>query len=205
MWTLWRIFDRLEDGTGELPDGTPIERLIPLKDRPCPPKKDSLHPGYPNFINGEPGERPLQPPLGILDKDNNNIIFPTTLEKANFVPKFVPSALYSETCPCKCPEDVRVFELAVVQAKITYNRYGWNDPQGRFFVLKEEIERHGTLENYLEKVNSGKIRPEPLVIRANAGEWIEVTLHNMFDKPVCITIIPLYRLICITDRLTEFH
>lgn len=184
MWTLWRIFDRLEDGTGELPDGTPIERLIPLKDRPCPPEKDSLHPGYPNFINGEPGERPLQPPLGILDKDGNNIIFPTTLEKANFVPKFVPGALYSETCPCKCPEDVRVFELAVVQAKITYNRYGWNDPQGRFFVLKEEIERHGTLENYLEKVNSGKIRPEPLVIRANAGEWIEVTLHNMFDKPV---------------------
>lgn len=92
--------------------------------------------------------------------------------------------MYSETCPCKCPKDVRVFELAVVQAKITYNRYGWNDPQGRFFVLKEEIERHGTLENYLEKVNSGKIRPEPLVIRANAGEWIEVTLHNMFDKPV---------------------
>lgn len=184
MWTLWRIFDRLEDGTGELPDGTPIERLIPLKNRPCPPEKDSLHPGYPNFINGEPGERPLQPPLGILDKDGNNIIFPTTLEKANFVPKFVPGALYSETCPCKCPEDVRVFELAVVQAKITYNRYGWNDPQGRFFVLKEEIERHGTLENYLEKVNSGKIRPEPLVIRANAGEWIEVTLHNMFDKPV---------------------
>lgn len=184
MWTLWRIFDRLEDGTGELPDGTPIERLIPLKDRPCPPEKDSLHPGYPNFINGEPGERPLQPPLGILDKDGNNIIFPTTLEKANFVPKFVPGALYSETCPCKCPEDVRVFELAVVQAKITYNRYGWNDPQGRFFVLKEEIERHGTLENYLEKVNSGKIRPKPLVIRANAGEWIEVTLHNMFDKPV---------------------
>lgn len=77
-----------------------------------------------------------------------------------------------------------MFELAVVQAKITYNRYGWNDPQGRFFVLKEEIERYGTLENYLEKVNSGKIRPEPLVIRANAGEWIEVTLHNMFDKPV---------------------
>lgn len=27
MWTLWRIFDRLEDGTGVYPDGTPIERL----------------------------------------------------------------------------------------------------------------------------------------------------------------------------------
>ena len=24
MWTLWKIYDRLQDGTGELPDGTPI-------------------------------------------------------------------------------------------------------------------------------------------------------------------------------------
>ncbi|MGN0632102.1 MAG: multicopper oxidase domain-containing protein, partial [Ruminococcus sp.] len=182
MWTLWRIFDRLEDGKGKLPDGTPIERLMPLKDRPRPPKKDRRHPGYPNFINGEPGERPLQPPLGILDKNGDNVISPTPLEAANFVPNFVPGALYSETCPCKCPKDVRVFELAVVQAKITYNRYGWHDPQGRFFVLKEEIERHGTLENYLEKVNSGKIRPEPLVIRANAGDCVEIRLTNLLPE-----------------------
>lgn len=66
MWTLWRVFDRLQDGTGVYPDGTKIEKLQPLKDRPSPPLKDDLHPGYPNFINGEFGERPLQPPLGIL-------------------------------------------------------------------------------------------------------------------------------------------
>lgn len=182
MWTLWRIFDRLEDGKGKLPDGTNIERLIPLKDRPCPPKKDLLHPGYPNFINGEFGERPLQPPLGILDKNDNNIIFPTSLEAANFVRNFAPGALYSETCPCRCHKDVKVFEIAVLEAKIIYNRYGWHDPQGRFFVLKEDIERHGTLENYLEKVNSGKIRPEPLVIRANAGDCIEIRLTNFLPE-----------------------
>lgn len=129
MWTLWRIFDRLEDGTGEYPDGTPIERLLPLKDRPCPPEKDLLHPGYPNFINGEFGERPLQPPLGILDENNNNKIIPTPIEAANFVPGFAPGALYSQTCQCNCPKDIKVFELAVVQANIIYNRYGWHDPQ----------------------------------------------------------------------------
>lgn len=182
MWTLWRIFDRLEDGKGKLPDGTLIEKLMPLKDRPCPPKKDLLHPGYPNFINGEFGERPLQPPLGILDKNDNNIIFPTSLEAANFVRNFAPGALYSETCPCRCHKDVKVFEIAVLEAKIIYNRYGWHDPQGRFFVLKEDIERHGTLENYLEKVNSGKIRPEPLVIRANAGDCIEIRLTNFLPE-----------------------
>lgn len=182
MWTLWRIFDRLEDGTGEYPDGTPIERLLPLKNRPCPPEKDLLHPGYPNFINGEFGERPLQPPLGILDENNNNKIIPTPIEAANFVPGFAPGALYSQTCQCNCPKDIKVFELAVVQANIIYNRYGWHDPQGRFFVLKEDIERHGTLENYLEKVNSGKIKPEPLVIRANAGDCIEIRLTNFLPE-----------------------
>ena len=182
MWTLWRIFDRLEDGTGILPDGTPIERLMPLKDRPCPPEKNFIHTGYPNFINGTFGERPLQPPLGIIDEDGNNKIFPTFLEAANFVPDFAPGALYSETCPCICPENIKVFDIAVVQAKIIYNRYGWHDPQGRFFVLKEDIERHGTLENYLEKVNSGKIRPEPLVIRANAGDCVEIRLTNFLPE-----------------------
>lgn len=181
MWTLFRVFDRLEDGKGKYPDGTPIKRLMPLRDRPCPPKKDSVHPGYPNFINGEFGERPLQPPLGVLDKNGENKIFPTPKELANFVPDFASGALYSLTCSCK-DEDVKVFELAIVQANIVYNRYGWHDPQGRFFVLKEDIERHGTLDNYLEKVNSGKIRPQPLVIRANAGDCVEIRMTNFLPE-----------------------
>ena len=48
MWTLWRIFDRLQDGSGVYPDGTAIQALMPLKDRPAPPVKDTDHPGYPN-------------------------------------------------------------------------------------------------------------------------------------------------------------
>ena len=36
MWTLWRIYDRLEDGTGRQPDGTVIQPLMPLKDRIAP-------------------------------------------------------------------------------------------------------------------------------------------------------------------------
>lgn len=28
MWTLWRIYDRLQDGTGKLPDGTPIAAAV---------------------------------------------------------------------------------------------------------------------------------------------------------------------------------
>lgn len=194
MWTLWRIYDRLQDGTGTLPDGTVIPPLLPLKDRVAPPKKDEQHPGYPNFINGTFGERPLQPPLGILNPDGSNEIEPTDLERANFVPGFEPGALYTDTCPChtdtgcscqtqnETQSNVKVFELALVQAKVTYNRYGWHDPQGRFFVLKSELERHGGLDAYIEKVENQKIRVEPLVIRANAGDCIEIRLTNLLPE-----------------------
>ncbi|MBQ8233731.1 MAG: multicopper oxidase domain-containing protein [Lachnospiraceae bacterium] len=209
MWTLWRIHDRLEDGSGRLPDGSVISPLMPLKDRPMPPKKDSKHPGYPNFIEGEAGEPPLQPPLGILGPDGENRIDPTPLEEANFVKCFSPGALYAETCPChagcceklpchdggcegtcceeqccefSCCDNVRIFEIALVQAKIVYNSYGWHDPQGRFFVLKEELMRHGGLDEYIRKVECGKIKVEPLVIRAHAGECIELHTTNLLPE-----------------------
>lgn len=197
MWTLWRIHDRLEDGTGRLPDGTPVPPLMPLKDRVMPPKKDQMHPGYPNFINGIFTEPPLQPPYGILDREGNNQIEPTELERANFVRDFEPGALYTDTCPChtdgfdcccderKCCEDkqkVKIFELALIQAKVTYNSYGWNDPQGRFFVMKEDLERHGGLEAYTEKIEKGILRAEPLVIRANAGDCVEIRLTNLLPE-----------------------
>lgn len=184
MWTLWRIHDRLEDGTGTLPDGTKIPPLLPLKDRMPPPKKDRMHPGYPNFIEGEFTKRPLQPPLGVQNADGSILREPTALEQANFAENFAPGALYTETCPCLgcADEGVKVFEIALIQAKVTYNRYGWHDPQGRFFVLKEELERHGGLENYIRKAERGEICIEPLVIRANAGDCIEVRFTNLLPE-----------------------
>ena len=182
MWTFLRVFDRLQEGGDFYPDGTPMEPLQPLRDRPLPPPKDEWHPGYPNFINGVFGQQPSQPPLGILDANGKNVIEPTPLEEANFVPDFTPGALYAPTCPCHAADDVKVFEIAAVQADIVYNRYGWHDPQGRFFVLKEEIEKYGTLDHYLAKIECGEIRPEPLVIRANAGDCIEIRFTNLLPE-----------------------
>ena len=39
------MFDRLQDGEATYSDGTPIEALMPLQDRPLPPQRDDLHPG----------------------------------------------------------------------------------------------------------------------------------------------------------------
>ncbi len=155
---------------------------MPLNDRPLPPAKDNLHPGYPNFINGTFGEHPLQPPLGIITENGENKIEPTPLEEENFVDNFAPGALYTDTCPRGTNGDIKVFEIAAVQANLVYNRYGWHDPQGRFFVLKEDIVREGTLEKYIAKVESGEICPEPLVIRANAGDCIEIRFTNLLPE-----------------------
>lgn len=182
MWTLWRIYDRFQDGTGKLPDGTPIAPLQPLKDREKPPKKDAMHPGYPNFIEGEFGQPPLQPPLGVKNAEGDVTNQPTPLEQANFVKNAVPGALYTDTCPCCKDGHVKIFEIAMVQAKVTYNRYGWHDPQARFFVLKEELERHGGLEAYIRKVEKQEIMVEPLVIRANAGDCIELHTTNLLPE-----------------------
>lgn len=182
MWTLWRIYDRLQDGTGKLPDGMPIAALMPLKDRERPPKKDKCHPGYPNFIEGRFGESPLQPPFGVLKPNGDVTNKPTALERANFVENAEPGALYTDTCPCCTDKKIKVFEIAMVQARITYNRFGWHDPQGRFFVLKEELERHGGLECYIRKVERQEIKVEPLVIRANAGDCIELRTTNLLPE-----------------------
>lgn len=66
--------------------------------------------------------------------------------------------------------------MAAIQRKIPYNSHGDHDPDGLLFVPLENV-KEAICENY---------KPKPLVLRANAGDWIEVTLHNLFDPDVPI-------------------
>lgn len=230
MWSLWRVFDRLETGKDVVdkcgniirplyPDGTFIKALQPLPDREIPPKKDIKHPGYPNFINGEFGQRPKQPPLGIVNDDGSNKICPSCLEKANMVDNVTPGALYTQPCPntkdmCECNFDEadKVFELFALQAKLVYNSFGWNDPYGRFYVTKEQIEDYTNkrltrnnmeklAKKYVEGVESGDIDVEPLVIRVNKGDCFEVRLTNFLPETLPKTE---FQLDTITDNVS-FH
>lgn len=78
-------------------------------------------------------------------------------------------------CPGK-DAVIRKYEIAAIQRKIPYNNHGDHDPDGLLFIPVKEVEK-AQKENYC---------PHPLILRANAGEWIEVTLHNLFDpkKPI---------------------
>lgn len=78
--------------------------------------------------------------------------------------------------PCPGKDDVvRRYEIAAIQTELIYNRYGDYDPDGLIFVPLEDADR----------VLSGKCKPKPLILRANVGDWLEITLHNMWERPVC--------------------
>ena len=64
--------------------------------------------------------------------------------------------------------------MAAVQTELVYNRYGDHDPDGLIFVPLEDV----------DLVLAGKYTPKPLILRANVGDWLEVTLHNLWD-PDC--------------------
>jgi hypothetical protein len=63
---------------------------------------------------------------------------------------------------------VRKYDVVALNTKIEYNKYGDHDPFGIVFALKEDV----------DDILSGKLNPEPLIIRANVGEFVEVTLTN---------------------------
>ncbi|WP_246938726.1 multicopper oxidase domain-containing protein [Bacillus pinisoli] len=68
-------------------------------------------------------------------------------------------------------KSIKKFNITALQVPIQYNKYGDHDPNGIIFVLTEHV----------DAVLSGKRIPEPLVIRANVGDLVEVTLTNQIS------------------------
>jgi len=112
-----------------------VSHLLPLIDRPTPPKRTKRLP----YKTGNPP--PKAPTPGN---------------------------------PCPKGVNVRRYEVVAIQKDIIYNDFGDHDPNGLMFVLKE----------YEKKVLKGKIKPKPLILRANAGDCIEVTLTNHLFKQI---------------------
>lgn len=97
------------------------------------------------------------------------------------------------TPPDNSAPPIRRFDIALVHASVTYNRHGWHDPHAAFFVLQEDLERLGGLDSFVQKAESGEICIEPLVIRANCGESIELCLaHPPFSVHTITKHIPAH-------------
>lgn len=166
MWGIQRNFNTLQDGSQCYPNGVPIKPLQPLHDREPPPPPTPEKPGFPNFIPGIVGCKAPRPPLGIIGERE-----PTEIEKNQFAPNFRPGAVFVNPC-IEGVTPVREYNISLIQTNVVYNRAGWHDPEGRLFVLAEDE----------EAVLKGEKEPEPLVIRANAGDCIRVNFTNKLPE-----------------------
>ncbi|HET7479640.1 MAG TPA: hypothetical protein VFJ72_09020 [Rubrobacteraceae bacterium] len=70
--------------------------------------------------------------------------------------------------PCPAGAPVKKYEVVAMQKSLTYNKAGDNDPYGLIYVLASDE----------AAIKSGEKKPEPLVLRANEGDCIEVGLTN---------------------------
>jgi FtsP/CotA-like multicopper oxidase with cupredoxin domain len=168
MWGMQRIFNTLQDGSQRYPNGVPIARLQPLPTQLIPPIPTSSKPGFPNFIPGIVGCKAPRPPLGIAGERE-----PTVLERNQFAKNARPGAVFVNPC-VEGRNPIKEFNIALIQKNIIYNREGWHDPEGRLFVLLEDV----------DDVLEDRKDPEPLVIRANAGDCIRLKFTNMLPETI---------------------
>ncbi len=93
----------------------------------------------------------------------------------------VPNAATAAPVPSVCPADapVRTYDVRMIDVRITLNRYGDNDPLGKMYALASEIPAIRAQEASREVSLGLRDDPiQPLVIRANEGDCVEITLTN---------------------------
>ncbi|HEV8361781.1 MAG TPA: hypothetical protein VGR28_15130, partial [Candidatus Thermoplasmatota archaeon] len=125
--------------------------LLPLPDKALPPgPADS---GFPNNVQVRSdyalGVGPLPDPMNVLG---------TTP---------LPPSSSGDVGPPGAP--VRHYDVAALALPVAYNADGLVKANGAFFAPLEDV----------PGLVRGALQPEPLVVRANAGEVLEVTLTNL--------------------------
>ncbi|KQY94658.1 copper oxidase [Paenibacillus sp. Root52] len=63
---------------------------------------------------------------------------------------------------------IRSYDIVAIQTPVIYNHFGDQDPYSIIFALKENV----------KDILTKKMNPEPLIIRGNVGEIVEVRLSN---------------------------
>src|SRR6185436_18567438 len=81
--------------------------------------------------------------------------------------------------PCAPSSPVKHFDVSAIDVDIPLNRFGDHDPEGKMYVLDSEIDRVRA-EEKSRHVTRGLRNDaiQPLVIRANQGDCLEITFTN---------------------------
>ncbi len=91
---------------------------------------------------------------------------------------------------CEDRAPVRYYDLTAIPVVITVNRWGDNDPGGYMFVETDQIseiraqERLGERDGFGLTAGVGADAIQPIVLRANPGDCVQVEFTNLLDAPV---------------------
>ncbi|HVR89284.1 MAG TPA: hypothetical protein VHG53_07035 [Candidatus Limnocylindria bacterium] len=121
-------------------------------------------------------------------------------ESQGFVLHAAPAAAV-EPAACVAGAAVRAYEVSAIAVDITYNRYLDHDPQGRMYVLDEDVSRVRAEEAQNAKARANAAEPavsiglqgdaiQPLTLRVDQGECLRIQLRDRLtdDQPVGLRI-----------------
>ena len=97
-------------------------------------------------------------------------------QATGFPPPSAPSTTAGAPCPTGAPK--KLFNVVAMAANVKYNKYGDHDPFGLIYALSNPKE---TPDQTVSRVQA-QAKHEPLTLRANEGDCIEVTLHNRLTQ-----------------------
>ncbi|WP_435196565.1 multicopper oxidase domain-containing protein [Natronomonas sp. EA1] len=99
-----------------------------------------------------------------------------------------------DTRSCDPDAEVRAYDVSAIPVEIPLNRFGTHDPEGRMYVLTDNIdavrEQEAVPRTDETRVSIG-LRDDPiqpLVVRANLGDCVEFTLRNELEQPASIHV-----------------
>ncbi|MCZ6605957.1 MAG: multicopper oxidase domain-containing protein, partial [Alphaproteobacteria bacterium] len=92
--------------------------------------------------------------------------------------------------PQRCPDaaETKVYEIAAVATRITLNRYGDHDPEGRIYTRLANTDkvqaagRAGGGENFGLSLGLGDDVIQPLTLRANVGDCLRISMTNLMRE-----------------------
>lgn len=137
-------------------------------------------PASPDSPNADPAATPDGFPTGHAASEGVTL-------GANSAETIYPDVL----CPGGVP--VRQYDVLAINVEVTLNRYLDYDPQGRMYVLVQDLERVRNEEQQNRDARAGKAEPavsigeqgdaiQPLTLRVNQGECLRVKLTNQLAE-----------------------
>lgn len=97
------------------------------------------------------------------------------------------AATAATSTSCTASNAARQYDVAALSVPIPYNRFGDVDPHGMIYVLEQD---RAAVKNWFLPLNADpnadpasnrRLRPRPLVLRANEGECVSITFTNRLD------------------------